>query len=323
MISSVCAGEVGQPAFILQDAVSRYQGHPYAIQAALDIVQKTKRAADLPHDPTSEGIAARQWQQICRAGKSAIRLFEAYAILEVAVPRDIVRAVSGLDVPTLKRLLSDSYLRGLLREAGQGQRIYHAILADHVRCQIDRAGQQALHIRAIDVYRTSLKEAREQNKAPDALAAVRLPEHVLAAEGPSAFVVTFVNECNVPLLILGLLDVAIDLLHRCRESTEKGSQAEAVVIGNQAVILKARGDYDRAMSLHKDEERIWRQLANVEGLATSLVNQASALLQMGRVREALPLAEQTQQLATQHGYAALAKRIEPLASELRSVAQGA
>ncbi len=36
----------------------------------------------------------------------------------------------------MKRLLSDPYLHGLLREEGQGKRIYHAILADHVRGQI-------------------------------------------------------------------------------------------------------------------------------------------------------------------------------------------
>ena len=173
--------------------MNRYQGHPYAIQAAMDIVKKTRRVEDLPQDPTNEGIAAKQWQQICRTAE-AIRLFEAYAILEVAVPRDIVQAVSGLDAPTLKRLLSDSYLRGLLREEGQGQRIYHAILADHVRDQID-PGRATGPSRASDPCLSHQPQGgREQHKAPDALAAVRLPEHVLAAEGPEAFVATFVNE---------------------------------------------------------------------------------------------------------------------------------
>ena len=44
-----------------------------------------------------------------------------------------------------------------------------------------------------------LRKQREQ-KAPDAVAAVRLPEHVLAAEGPDAFIATFVNECTTPLV---------------------------------------------------------------------------------------------------------------------------
>jgi hypothetical protein len=59
----------------------------------------------------------------------------------------------------------------------------------------------------------------------------------------------------------------------------------------------------------------------VEGLATSLVNQASVLSQMGRTREALPLAEQAHQLATEHGYAALVKQTELIVNELRQATQ--
>jgi tetratricopeptide (TPR) repeat protein len=295
------AAEVGQPTSTLQEAMNRYRGHPYAIQAALEIVKKTKHVEDLPQDPTNEGIAATQWQQICRTGEDAIRLFEAHAILEVAVPRDIVQAVSGLDTPTLKRLLSDPYLNGLLREEGQGQCIYHAILADHVRGQIDQAGQQALHARAIHVYRTSLKEAREQNKAPDALAAVRLPEHVLAAEGPSAFVATFVNECTGPLLTLGLLDIATSVSHRCRGLVEKGTNTEAAVIGNQALILQDRGELDEAMTLLKEQERICRQLRNLHGLSVSLGSQASILRIRGNLNGAMALLKKQERISRRLG----------------------
>lgn len=91
--------------------------------------------------------------------------------------------------------------------------------------------------------------------------------------------------------------------------------------GNQALILKARGDLDGAMALHKEEERICRQLGNVGGLAISLVNQALVLRQMGRAREGLPLAEIAYHLATAYGYAALAKQIEPILNEVRQAAQ--
>ncbi len=265
------AGEVGQPALALQDAVHRYQGHPYAIQAALDIAKKTKSIEDLPQDPTNEGIAARQWQQICHTAE-AIRLFEAYATLEVAVPRETIQAVSGLDAHAVKRLLSDSYLRGLLREEGQGKRIYHAILADHVRDQIGQAEQQALHARAILVYRTRLKEAIEQDKAPDALAAVRLPEHVLAAEGPSAFVSAFVNECAVPLLHLGLLDAAVGLSERSLNLVEQSSINEAAVFGWLGLICETRGDLDGAEKMHRRAIEINQKLRCLEGLATEYGN---------------------------------------------------
>jgi len=294
------AREVGQAAPTLQEAMDRYQGHPYAIQAALGIVKQTRRVEDLPQDPTNEGIAATQWRQICHAA-DAIRLFEAYAILEVAVPRDIVQAVSGLDGPAMKRLLSESYLRGLLRDEGQGRRIYHAILADHVRGQIGPADQRALHARAILAYRAGLKEAKDQNKAPDATAAVRLPEHVLAAEGADAFVATFTYECASPLRTLGLLDAAMTLSQRCWELVEKGTDEEAAVLGNQASILYARGDLDGAMALLKEQERICRQLGNLDGLSRTLGNQALILKDRGDLDGAMALHKEEERICRQLG----------------------
>ena len=52
-------------------------------------------------------------------------------------------------------------------------------------------------------------------------------------------------------------------------------------LGNQALILKARGDLEGAMALHKEQERICRELGDKAGLAISLINQASILGQKG------------------------------------------
>jgi hypothetical protein len=92
-------------------------------------------------------------------------------------------------------------------------------------------------------------------------------------------------------------------------------------LGNQALILKARGDLDGAMALHKEEERICRQLNNSEGLAICLANQASALIIMNRAAEALPLAEEAYRLATAHGFAPLADQIRPILEAARSSIQ--
>jgi hypothetical protein len=48
-------------------------------------------------------------------------------------------------------------------------------------------------------------------------------------------------------------------------------------LGNQAHILQDRGDLDGAMALHKDQERLCRELGDPKGLAISLANQASIL----------------------------------------------
>ncbi|MBT6153667.1 MAG: DUF4062 domain-containing protein, partial [Planctomycetaceae bacterium] len=55
----------------------------------------------------------------------------------------------------------------------------------------------------------------------------------------------------------------------------------SVCLGNQAVILKARGDLDGAMTLHKQEEQICRELGNKHGLSSSLGNQALILQTLG------------------------------------------
>lgn len=51
---------IGQPKHVLREAVRQYKGHPYAIQAALDLLEKKKVTVDdLPPDPTPEGILDR------------------------------------------------------------------------------------------------------------------------------------------------------------------------------------------------------------------------------------------------------------------------
>ncbi|MEN6428712.1 MAG: AAA family ATPase [Phycisphaerales bacterium] len=295
------ANGIGQSGKNLLDAMARYEGHPYAVQAAMEIVKKTKRIEDLPQDPTPEKIAAAQWKQVCRTGENAIRLFEACAILEVAVPQDVVQTVSGLDTVAMKRLLSDPYLSGLLRDEGQGRRIYHAILADHVRSQIDQDQQKTFHTRAILLYRTRLKEAREQHKAPDALAAVRLPEHVLAIEGPETFIGTFIKESMVPLRTLGLLDAVMSLSGRCLKLVKKDTKEEATILGNQALILWTRGDIDEAMVLIKDQERICRQLGDLDGLQMSLLNQSVILKMQGDLDGAMALLKEQERVCRHSG----------------------
>ena len=79
-------------------------------------------------------------------------------------------------------------------------------------------------------------------------------------------------------------------------------------LGNQALILYTRGDLDGAMELHKEKERICRELGNVEGLAYSLVNQALNSLQRGDRKTAGELITEAYRLASEHGYQALAQQ---------------
>jgi hypothetical protein len=88
-------------------------------------------------------------------------------------------------------------------------------------------------------------------------------------------------------------------------------------LGGQALILKARGDLDGAMALHKEQERICRELGSVEHLAYSSINQALILSQQNHHREALAKAEEAYRLASSQGYAVLAKQIQPVLERIR------
>ena len=54
------APTIGQQEHVLHEAFRQYDGHPYAIQAALDLLDKKKvTVKELPPDPTPEGILDR------------------------------------------------------------------------------------------------------------------------------------------------------------------------------------------------------------------------------------------------------------------------
>ena len=145
----------------LRKVLSRYKGHPYAVGAALDLVEQGTKLEELPKTAKPTEFAAKQWEKISEKGDEAIKLFEAYAVLEVAVPDDVVEYVSEVGTTTRKRLQGDKYLRGLLREEAGGKRIYHSILADYILGQMGEAEKKEYHKRAVEVYREKLKKAEE------------------------------------------------------------------------------------------------------------------------------------------------------------------
>lgn len=250
--------------------LSKYKGHPYALQGVLDLLKAGSKIEELPQDPT--GIAAAQWKELCKRGKDAIRLFKAYAILEVGVPDEVVTAVSELDTDTVQSLMADIFLGGLLREEGYGKRIYHALLADHIVTQIGDSEKRQYHNRAVAVYREKLKDARKKQTVPDALAATRLAEHTLAAEGGEAFVLVFIYECYDPLITLGLLDSAVGLSERALGYADKGSDKEAVILGNLGTIYLRRADLDRAEQMLTKALESNEKLGWLKGMASDYGN---------------------------------------------------
>jgi len=251
----------------LRKVLSRYKGHPYAVGAALDLVEAGTKLEELPKTGKPTEFAAKQWEKISEKGDEAIKLFEAYAVLEVAVPDDVVEFVSGLDATTRKQLQNDKYLRGLLRDEEGGRRIYHSILADYILGQMSEEEKKEYHKRSVEVYREKLERAEREQTKPDELAAVRLPEHILAAEGEEAFVLAFVQECTKPLLNLGLLDEEISLSERALGMVKNGSKEQAAVLGNLGLIYRRMGELDKAEEIHKKSLEIAEKLVLLEVMA--------------------------------------------------------
>jgi len=264
------APELKQPISEVRSAVKRYRGHPYAVAGALDLLADDQDITDLPADPTPEGIAESQYRRVCgEHGENAIKLFEAYAMLEVAVPDDIVQPVSGLSPTAQKALLANRFIAGLLwNEPDETRRIYHSLLADHVHGQISPDHRGDYHRRAVDAYRKRLKA----DVRPDALGATRLPEHILATEGSEAFLMAVTNDCMPALLTLGLLGTAEALSKRSLELADEGSQAKAAISGNLGLIYQTRGDLDKAEQMQRKALEIDQKLGWLEGMASQYCN---------------------------------------------------
>ena len=272
------AGETKQDELKLRHAVQKYGRHPYAVRAALDLIAAGTPIEDLPTDPTPEAIAAEQWNKIAQGGATgalgdkAVKLFRAYSVLEVAVPDDVVDVVGALAPSERTSLMEDSYLRTLLRAEGENRRIYHAILADQVREKLPQQEAEPYHRRAIAEFRNRLKTAKETDTAPDALSAERLAVHVGDAEGASAFVRCFVNECAGPLIRIGLLDTFINLTEAALAEAKDDLSSVTTLTGNLGLVYQTRGDLDRAEEMHRKALEINEKLGRLEGMAIQYGN---------------------------------------------------
>ena len=221
------ADEVGCPQFVLSDHLVRYKGHPYALQAALDLVKTGTKLDTLPDDPTHTKIAITQWKKVQKAGPDAIALFEAYAILEVAVSQDLADYVGVLDSKARKSILADDFLHGLLRLESAGRRIYHSILADHILSQIGDDESKEYHRRATEVYFQKLKTLIGFWEVVNCK--LKLSWHIRFSEGEDRLTRMVVDEW-IPIITkrgFGEYHHAIRIVKFALELVTKGSKNEA------------------------------------------------------------------------------------------------
>lgn len=277
------AGDTGYSSYNLAQIFARYDGYPYAVGAALDLLAAGTKLEELPSRSEPTRFAELQWKKVCEGGEDAIKVMEAYAILEVGVPDDVVEGVSGLSSPKRKSIFVSGFMRSLLRQEGCGKRIYHSILADYVVCQMMENEREAWHLKVVDLYRRRLRASLK----PDPLAAVRLPEHILISSGTSAFVHAFVNECARALMDLGNFDTALCLSLRALAKVRRSSMEEAVLLSNLGLIhYSKQGNLAEAERMHLRALEIDARLGRLEGIGTEYGNLGLVYLSRGSLDSA-------------------------------------
>ena len=303
----------------LRAALERYHGHPYAVEGALKLLRAGETIGALPADPTPTHIAAEQWRRVRQAGTAAIHLFRAYAILEVPVPSDLAETVADVGAETRLSVLADRYLDGLLAREPDGESIYHALLADHVRDEIADDQASRYHERAQEAYRLRLNA----DTKPDALAAARLPLHVLATGDVTSFATTLTDECMGPLLTLGLYDQAEALSRQALELVSPGSAAAAAVAGNLGNVYQTRGDLDQAEAMYRKSLAINEKLGRLEGMANQYGNLGILYETRGKLDEARKLWVRAREIFQQIGMPHMAARLEGWIDGLEGKGSGA
>jgi len=275
------ADEVGQRREVLDEAVKRYKGHPYMLQAGLDLVKERRTVEGLPDDPTPENIAKDQWKQVKKKGQEAIRLFKAYAILNVGVQGDMVEAVGEVSSDVRESLLAGDFLGGLLDKDIGGNRIYHAILSDHVLSQMSEKEKKQYHRRAAAAYRDKpvvVNPTRWEEIEP----LLKAVEHLIAAGEPDAATDVFLTKPSAQsyytlhewLWHFGYLDEDIRINGAVikeyvrlieREVRRELRSDLAACYDNRALSLRAQGKVAEATADHGRAIEIYRQLFEKEG----------------------------------------------------------
>ncbi len=256
--------ELDCPVGEVQTAISRYHGHPYAVQAALDLIASDTPLDDLPNDPP--GIAKEQWKQAYKiGGDKAWQIMTAYAVLSVAVTDSLVASVAEVRRDDLRIFRNDAFLGGLLREEPEGWRLYHMLLQDFRMDELGHEEANVYHRRAIVAYRRRLNTEDK----PDALAATRLPYHILETGDEKAFITCLLDECSRPLLILGRYYEWLDLLDKARPLAESGTQQKADLLHHIGLIHHKHGVYHTAREVLRSALKIDKSLNNKPGMSSA------------------------------------------------------
>ena len=268
----------------------QYQHHPYAVHAALNLLLLPNLTLpDLPAEQMPGAVCPLQWKGIAEhpLREDAVRLFKAYAVLEVPALDEMACWVADLTSEQLEAILADPFLSSMIRAEAGGRSLYHHYLMAYIRTLLgDQEGSLTdealqLHQRAMMGY----ADLTSRVVKPEPLAMIRLLEHSLVVGGPVLFARTL-DQCSKAFLALGFYQTYAAFIDRAMALVSPLS-VEAVDLHLQMAELRRRQkDFLAAFKHFEESLQIARKLGGTDRIAVALFGLGRISLARGHLIEA-------------------------------------
>jgi len=279
----------------------QYRYHPYAVHAALHLLllphytlpdqfpPDQLPADQLPTEQMPGAVCPFQWKGITEhpLHEDAVRLFKAYAVLEIPALDEMACWVAGISLEQFQKILDDPFLASMIRSEAGGRSLYHHYLMEYIRSLLcDEEGtltQEArqLHRRAIMGY----KDLTSRTIKPEPLATIRLAEHSLIVGGPTLFAQTLCR-CSEVFLALGFYQTHAALFDRALALVSPLSEEAADLHLQMGELRHRQGDDQAALKHYEVSLQIARKIAATDRFAPALFGLGRISLAMGHLIEA-------------------------------------
>lgn len=285
----------------LREALARYAGHPYAVAAAISLVEAGLAPNELPPDPT--GIGAKQYEMALRtAGPLAGKALKAHAIVDVwASPQLIATVMQVEDIDDLEAGYASTYLASLLPKDKDAlplvlRRIYHRILWEEAESRISPDERREMN-RLAAIWYISLFE--KNPNAPIPIAAARAPWHVLESN-PDDFVRILLLIGSDLLSTMQYEELDRQLFTAAELVPENTVDAGRIKLLG-AALAEARGTWALAKRIYEDACYMFESLGEIGLLADALERLGVACMKHGESAYGISCFERVFSLLTADG----------------------
>lgn len=268
------------------NALAKYDGHPFAVNAALGLIARwEKRGEKWKLPPDSSGIADAQWSEVFADGDNAVAVFRSYAVFASPVDEIAAMSVCGLSSNDYRRITKhDPFFASLLEDYEMGTSLYHALLRNVIIADSLQQDLKPFHERAVEHFLERVERCRKS--VPDVLAAELLPQHLMELGNPDQAVKRFVRDSTPILMKAGhyesLFNQTADLLARFIDRPD----VYATLTSNLVIVYRLRGDLDKAEIMCRKVLALDEALGDKKGLATNYGHLASIYLMRGDLEAA-------------------------------------